>query len=184
MYLPLTAWLAEANGKLTTPKLRVTILYETVDAGKRAKHLSDELAAGLSADQALELSLWSFRVLGIRDIRNLAASTAACADLVILSLGGKRSLSAPVQEWIEMWTWLIDGHPPAVVALFSEPGTESARIRAYLRQAAASKKLRFFAPTSGAADCTASDGNRKAAMICSSSEPILSAEVARSGHNL
>lgn len=169
MYLPLTAWLAETRTTATLPKLRVTILYECLDAGKRAKRFSDELAA----DQTIDLSVWSFRVLGIREVRNVAASTAAAADLVILSLSGEKPLAAPVQEWIEMWTWLIEDHRPAVVALMASPDAEGARIRSYLRRGAAGKRLPFFAPTPGAiqAKKPAGKANDEAGVLRSSNPP-------------
>lgn len=150
VYLPLTEWLAKPRKTAAARKLRVTILYECLDTGERAKRFSEELAAEPAVNQELDLSFWDFRALGVREVRNTAAGTAATADLVILSLSGKRSLSAPVQGWIEMWAWLIDRHPPALVALFAAPDAEGARIRAYLRQTTAGKGLRFFAPTIGA----------------------------------
>ena len=144
-------------------KLRVTILYECLDTGKHAKRFTDQLAVELAdveaADRALDLNLWSFGVLGMRQVRNDSVGTAATADLVVLSMSGKNPLPAQVEEWIEMWTWLIDGHKPAVVALFAAPDTKAARTRAYLRRAALSKGLKFFPHTICPVDDT--NGDRK-----------------------
>ncbi len=129
------------------PKLSVTILYECLDTGKQAKRFTEQLADEEAANRALDLNLWSFRVLGMREIRNDSVGAAAAADLVILSMSGKNPLPAQVEKWIEMWTWLIDGHKPAVVALFSTPDTSGGDIRAYLRRAAVSKGLKFFPQT-------------------------------------
>ena len=125
-------------------KFSVTIIYESVEAGKRAKRLSDQLVVKAAANGAFELNLWNFGVLGIPEVRNAAASSAALADLVILSMGGAVPLPKQAVEWVKMWTWLIDGHKPAVVALFAAQHPECAAIGAYLRRSTVSKKLDFF----------------------------------------
>ena len=129
----------------------LTIVYESIEAGKRAKLFSDRFMAETALGCTCELNLWNFGVLGIPEVRNTAASTAATADLVVLSMGGTVPLPAQAVEWIEMWTWLIDRQRPAVVALFADPHRQSAVIRAYLRRSTVSKKLDFF-PISPRAD--------------------------------
>ena len=146
----LTEFLPPARGTVAAPKLRVTILYECLETGQQAKRFTDQLAHEAAANRLLTLSLWSFRVLGRHQFRNDSAGTAAAADLVILSMSGTNPLPVQVERWIEMWTWLIDGHKrdkPAVVALFAATASEGARIRAYLRRAAVSKGLKFFPQT-------------------------------------
>lgn len=148
----LIAWWQKTRASTgSAPKLDVAIIYECPDAGQRAKRFSDQLAAELLLQGALNLNRWNFGVLGTRQVRNEAASTAAAADLVILSMDGRIPLPAKVAKWIEMWTWLIDGHKPAVVALFAAPGVHSAPVQAYLRRETASKKLDFFAQPNCAA---------------------------------
>ncbi len=122
----------------------MTIIYESLEMGKLAKCLSDQVIAELALDGASNLDLWSFGVLGIPAIRNAAAGAAADADLVILSLSGTVPLPARALAWIDMWTWLIDGHRPVVVALFGAQHREGAGIRALLRGKACGKKLAFF----------------------------------------
>ena len=129
---------------MAAPDFSVTIIYESVEAGKRAKRFSDQLIAEAAVDGALELNLWNFGVLGIPAVRNVAASTAATSDLVILSMSGTVPLPAQTVEWVEMWTWLIDGRKPAVIALFGSWHPACAAIRTYLRGSAVSKKLDFF----------------------------------------
>jgi hypothetical protein len=126
------------------PKFSVAIIYETVETGKRAKRLSDQLIAEAAAADAFELNLWNFDVLAITEVRNAAASAAAMADLVIFSLSGTSPLPKQAMEWIRMWIWLIDGHKPAVVALFAARRPECAAIGAYLRHTTVGKKLDFF----------------------------------------
>ena len=132
------------------PNFKLTIVYESMEEGKRAKRFSDQFMTETALDCTFELNLWNFGVLEIPEIRNMAASTGATADLVILSVSGAVPLPAQAVEWIEMWTWLIDGRRPAVVALFADHHCQSAAIRAYLRRNALSKKLDFFPILPGA----------------------------------
>ena len=99
---------------IAAPNLNLTIIYESMEAGKRAKLFSDQLIAETALDGVPELNLWNFGVLGIPDVRNRSASAASIADVVILSLSGTTPLPPRTLEWIEMWTWLIDGRKPAV----------------------------------------------------------------------
>ena len=62
-------------------------------------------------------------------------------------MSGESPLPAQVERWIKMWTWLIDGSKPAVVALFATHHPESHRIGAFLRRGTASKGLMFFPQT-------------------------------------
>lgn len=123
----------------------VAIIYECVESGRRAARFGDQLALEMAAPCAYNPNFWSFRDLGTREMRNAAASTAAAADLVVLSLDGKYPLTAKMADWIEMWTWLIDGHKPAVVALFAAADADCTLIRTFLRRGTASKRLDFFA---------------------------------------
>jgi hypothetical protein len=136
---------------LAAPKFRLTIIYESIEAGKRAKRLSDQLIAQVAIEGASELSLWNFGVLGIPEVRNAAASAAAVADMVILSMSGTAPLPVQTVAWVEMWTWLIDARKPAVVALFAAGTSRCAAIQTYLRQSALSKNLDFFAVMDGVA---------------------------------
>ena len=101
---------------IAAPNFNLTIIYESTEAGKRAKRCSDQFIVETALDCAFELNLWNFGVLGIPEVRNKSASTASIADMVILSMSGTVPLSAHALEWIEMWIWLIDGRRPAVVA--------------------------------------------------------------------
>ena len=156
MNLQLKTALATEPRKMTAPVFNAAILYESLDAGTRAKQFTDQLATGVAANRVLSLDQWDFRHLGRRAIRNAAASAAAAAYMVILSMSGKNPLPAQVERWIEMWTWLIDRCRPAVVALFAGHHPESGRIRSHLRRGAASKGLTFFPETA----CRVTDGER------------------------
>lgn len=129
---------------IAAPPFNLTIVSESVEAGNCAKQFSDQFMAETAVDRSFELKLWNFGVLGIPEIRNTAASTAAIADLVVLSMSGTVPLPAHAREWIEMWLWLIDNRRPAVVALFADHHRQGAAIQAYLRRSVVVKKLDFF----------------------------------------
>jgi site-specific recombinase XerC len=101
----------------------------------------------MAGDCNFNQNLWSFDVLAIPEIRNIAASAAAVANIVILSMSGKKKLPAKVKEWIETWVWLIDRAHPVLVALFDSQNGERVSIRAYLRNIAESKHIDFFPDT-------------------------------------
>jgi hypothetical protein len=93
-------------------------------------------------------NLWSFPVLAIPEMRNLAVSAAAAADMVILAVSGKDALPTAIKDWVEMWVWLIEDTHPALVALFERPDGATDSTRSYLRSVTAGKHLDFFP------DCT------------------------------
>ncbi len=127
------------------PDFRIVILYEDYAAGRRAKDLSDRLLHTLGDNCVDVVNLWSFDVLGLTDVRNASTSAAKVADLVILSVSGARALSPEVEEWLELWAWLLDGTNPALLALFHQAdGSCVAEIRARLYPISARKGLEFF----------------------------------------
>jgi hypothetical protein len=123
----------------------VTIIYEAEADGIHAKLVSDQLACSLAGDRELNLNVWSFRVLGIPNIRNIAASAAAEADIVIFSMSGTTPLPPHTEEWIETWAWLINRSRPGVITLFANTGAWSDPIRDRLHRIAKRKDLDFVA---------------------------------------
>ena len=59
-------------------------------AGVRARRFSERLVLMLGS--TLEKQIWNFDVLGIREVRDLAAGAARKADIVIVSLSGRTEL--------------------------------------------------------------------------------------------
>lgn len=136
-----------------SPEFRIVIIYEDAAAGRQARQFSDRLLREAWEDCVGVRNLWTFDVLGIREVRNAAASAAAAADLVIVAAAGGRELSPEVEDWLELWAWLIDRADPAVVALVQQADGRAVRnIRARLRLIAKRKGLEFFAPTAGEPD--------------------------------
>ena len=134
------------NGAATppVPTFKCVVIYEDFAAGKRGKHFYETLVAAMDGDCISTHNLWSFPVLAIAEMRNIAVTAAAAADIVIFALSGRDELPAAVKEWIEMWAWFIEDTHPALVSLFESPNGESGSIRGYLRSITARKHLDFF----------------------------------------
>ena len=137
---------SERNGAapLPLPTFKCVVIYEDFAAGARGERFYDKLVAAMDGDCVSTHNLWSFPVLAIAEMRNIAVTAAAAADIVIFALSGRDELPAAVKEWIEMWAWLIEDKHPALVALFESPNGESRSIREYLRSVTARKHLDFF----------------------------------------
>jgi hypothetical protein len=132
------------RSKPRSAAFRTTIIYEAVDAARRARRFHDELATNRSAGEgALGLTQWNFGALSGCHARNDAASAAASANVVILSMSGSHPLPDHAKRWIDLWLWLLDDRRPALVALFGVSHPKSKGIENFLHKAAANKRLAF-----------------------------------------
>jgi hypothetical protein len=128
-------------------KVKVVIVYEDVQTGRRAKLFCDKLICELKNECVFSLQLWSFQVLAIREIREPAADSITQADFVILSLHGKARLPGRIRLWIEAWSRQIFDGRPALIALVDKSvprdGQEALTL-AYLKGVAKTNRLAFF----------------------------------------
>ena len=77
--------------------------------------------------------MWDFDALGIREVRNAAASAARKADVIAVSVSAQQELPGTVRAWFDMWLWLLEDENPALVALFDSHATPKlVSIRDYL----------------------------------------------------
>jgi hypothetical protein len=129
------------------PCFDVVIAYEDFETGKHAKRTYDFLTENLNKECTFTNQMWKFDVLGIPNLRQMAAQDAAQADIVIVSCHGQNPLPAEVKAWIELW--ISEGiHPVALVALFDEDGSshpQTEATKAYLEQVALRVGMEFFA---------------------------------------
>jgi hypothetical protein len=125
------------------PAFKAVLIYENFAVGVRAQRFFEDLVRG--SDKTLEEQMWDFNMLGIREVRNAAASAARKADVVAVAFSGQLELTSTTQAWLEMWAWLLEDEEPALVALFdssSEP--EVARPLAHLSCIARRAGIDFF----------------------------------------
>jgi hypothetical protein len=113
------------------PVFKAVLIYENLAAGARARWFLERLARASS--KTLEEQMWNFDVLGIREVRNRAASAARKADVVAVSASGQREFPGAVRAWLDMWLWMLEDENPALLALFdSSPTPTVVTICAYL----------------------------------------------------
>lgn len=125
-------------------RFRAVLICETRPTGERAEQLCELLRSKAGDAFCFIRNAWSFKRIAVPEIRNIAATAAACADVVILAASGKTVLPEKVKEWIEMWAWLVDCDKPAVVTLLDDATEHATSIRNYVRDAVATKNLSFF----------------------------------------
>jgi hypothetical protein len=128
------------------PVFSVVIVFEDFNTGKRAKRAYDFLVANLTREWRVISHMWKFEVLGIPELREMAANDAAIANLIIVSSRGDRELPADVKDWIEMWQG-DKGEPVALVALFDQPpelAEHAQTTQAYLERVAKRERMEFF----------------------------------------
>jgi hypothetical protein len=66
-------------------------------------------------------NLWSFDVLAIPEIRNIAASASAVANIVILSMSGKKKLRLTAQRATDISLPQLVGHFMRVASNYDPP---------------------------------------------------------------
>jgi hypothetical protein len=100
----------------TTPALKVVIAYETLDAALRAKEMSERLKAELNSS----CEVWSMESLAHLPLRQLAATAASEADIVVIAARNAQALPLHLKDWIEDWLVRKKPGPTALVALYDE----------------------------------------------------------------
>jgi hypothetical protein len=124
--------------------IRYVIIYENSEAGKAGKRFCERLAAEAGRNCASSCELWNFRVLGIRAVRNEAASAALDADVVVFAISNVTQFPPEVEEWIDLWLWLNEYGRPAVIALSRRGSTGNKGLISHLQSAARRNQLPFY----------------------------------------
>ena len=137
--------LASLDGE-DVPVFSVVIAFEDFDTGRQAKRAYDFLVANLSHEWRVSSQMWKFEVLSIPELREMAASDAASAKLIIISSRGDRELPADVKEWIELWRG-YQGDTVGLITLFHCPAEQlkhAKATQAYLESVARRGHMEFF----------------------------------------
>jgi hypothetical protein len=112
-----------ANATKDTPNLRVSVIYQDVASGLRAKACLDRLERNLNAGvDVFALRLWSCDLLSEPAFRKAAAREAGEHEIVFLS---KRDSSEPppvLKAWLEEWLKCRNNRPCALAVLLDEDG--------------------------------------------------------------
>ena len=131
-----------AGGETSQPwnDLGVFVMCEGSDRGRQVCDLLDQVGSNAA--------WWSFEALASTPLRQMAASEAARADLIILAAQAGRTLPEPVIEWFSLWLAVQECSPQAIVALLdADPDQKktSEGIFAQLKGVAELGELDFFA---------------------------------------
>ena len=137
-----TPGLSQAVANRRAVAIKCVIIYEDLEAGKAGARFCERLAAVVGRVSCCEL--WNFRVLGIRSVRNEAASAAVDADVVVFAISFATQLPPEVEEWIEFWLWLNEHGRPAVVAVSTRADPGNQRLVSRLQSAARRNNFPFF----------------------------------------
>jgi hypothetical protein len=83
--------------------LNAVMAYEETSTPERAKEAWSHLVCTLKGRYGPELPLWKFDVLRTPELRDVAATDAARADMILIATRGGGELPAEVKTWIEVW---------------------------------------------------------------------------------
>ena len=134
-------------GEMESSPVRVTILYETLEAGLRARALMNCVQAGMDLPPRFLFEYSRFDWLNERSLRNVALSTANRSSLVVISISSKNPLPAPMDGWINDWVESGVGEASAIILLL--PGLKTGDYRAHpahdrVQRTARKKGVDFF----------------------------------------
>jgi len=122
------------------------ILYEDLDAGKRAMHALCGLSSDLAGSIGFHPQLWRFDFLEDSNWRALASTDVVNADVIVISWRGQR-----LPAWFQAWFYACLSHrsdrPGAVVALIGQRTVQqppAQELLLWLQHAAREVGMEFF----------------------------------------
>jgi hypothetical protein len=83
--------------------LKALVMYEDRESGQRAKQLLDRLSKQAGIAVELKMKLWRFDLLSLPLALEQAALEAAEANVMLLSVNRKTSMSEADWEWMSRW---------------------------------------------------------------------------------
>ena len=134
----------EEAGKLP---FEIVAAYEDSAARERTVALYRRLEQELGKDCDFKCAWWDLENLRDEQSREQAASEAAEAKMIIVSLRDQEELPTALKEWFEAWAARRRGHKAALVALVagSDPGGETrGTLQRVLEVLAKRTQLDFF----------------------------------------
>jgi len=140
-------------GSESDPRFKAVILYEDPTTESRARAAFDRLVTEFGGSCLAGCNRWSFDFLANAQLRDVACSEAARADLVIVSGHSPADLPDLVKNWI--WSWLpVRRAPGGALALNFDVCAECERgsrptaspVCVALRRAATASLMDFVCP--------------------------------------
>jgi hypothetical protein len=138
-----------SNSNATTtndvPLIQVTVLYEDLEAGLRAKALIECVQSCMEIPVQFKLGLWRFDWLKERSLANIAMGATKRSELVIISTSTAQALPSEMERWLDSWVPRTELFPAALMALLSHEGDDQTHpIHDRLQRAARQKRVDFF----------------------------------------
>ena len=127
--------------------LDMVILYDNLDAGKRAKELCDRIAGRLGDSCKLKLHCGSFSMLSNPVAARVVTFQIMSAPCLIVACNGNDDLPRPVEAFLKESARVMCGAGTALVAqLHGIPGGREEQLPAHrcLQQIAANAGIPFF----------------------------------------
>ena len=118
---------------------------------------TDEFCRGLSRDLGQNCKVvkevWLFNQLCVPGLRAIAASEAALAHLIVISVHHAGTLPNGVKSWIDLWLGQRMNHSIVLLALF-DPVYQgaSSSMKAYLQEAAKRGGMEFLVKSEDSPD--------------------------------
>jgi hypothetical protein len=123
----------------------VSAVSEDLSTGARVDEFCEGLSRYLGPQCKITKDMWPLTELRTAQLRAIAATEAASADLVAISVHHAESLPGEVKNWIDLWQRQRGDRPSVLLALFDPLylGTSSS-IQAYLQGVAQKGNMEFL----------------------------------------
>lgn len=127
-------------------QFKVVMLFEDFATGVCAKSTMDRVIENLESHFPFEIKFWRFDLLELLHFREMAATEAADADMVIVSAHGGPQIPDGVKNWLQLWLNRRLGGECALVELLDNQYGSSGSwpIHGLLQTVASKAHLDFF----------------------------------------
>lgn len=135
--------------RFSIPAFSVLVAYEDFATGTHALNIFDRLFPGSSELSRFSTqNVWKFDLLEIAKFREMAASEAAYADMIIISMHGRAGLPRAVKRWMDTWVLKRKYDTGALVVLLDstkrERGVAGIEMETYLSKCAFRAEMDLF----------------------------------------
>ncbi len=126
-------------------RLAVSAVCEDLPTGTRVDEFCQDLSRYIGQQCNITKEMWPLTELRTAQLRTIAATEAAAADLIVVSVHHAETLPNEVKNWIDLWRRQKANRPAVLLALFDPLylGTSSS-IQAYLQGVAQKVNMEFL----------------------------------------
>jgi hypothetical protein len=101
--------------------VRILIVYEDFETGKRAQRVCRDITEAARSDAAISPDAWKFDLLKLPPMRRMAVQEAAKADLLVLASQDGKALPSSVLDWIRRSLQHVPRRPKILLVLLGPP---------------------------------------------------------------